>query len=143
PPALEENPAGESSQVKLPTSPLLVDGRTIILERDGQGNYKLQDMEEAWKYDSLWLGELKANAELFSDMQLELQREPEESMATEVLLPTDTLKARLARLDEKTPFNIAYNPSLESVIKSFLTRRRDLMQRMITSSQFYFPLFEQ
>src|SRR5690606_3888087 len=93
PPALEESPAGESSQVKLPTSPLLVDGRTIILERDGQGNYKLQDMEEAWKYDSLWLGELKANAELFSDMQLELQREPEESMATEVLLPTDTLKA--------------------------------------------------
>ena len=143
PPALEEGTLGEVSPKDIPASPLLVDGRTIILERDGQGNFKLQDMEEAWKYDSLWLGELKANAELFSDMQLEIQREPADSEQLEVILPTDTLKARLARLDEKTPFNIAYNPSLESVIKSFLTRRRDLMQRMITSSQFYFPLFEQ
>ncbi len=58
-------------------------------------------------------------------------------------LPTDTLKARLARLNEKTPFNVVYNPSLENVIKSFLTRKRDLMNRMLTVSQFYFPLFEQ
>ncbi|MEL6485061.1 MAG: LysM peptidoglycan-binding domain-containing protein, partial [Bacteroidota bacterium] len=29
------------------------------------------------------------------------------------------------------------------VIKSFLTRKKGLMQRMMTSSQFYFPLFEQ
>jgi membrane-bound lytic murein transglycosylase D len=38
-------------------------------------------------------------------------------------LPTDTLKKRLAILDAKTPFNIAYNPSLESVIKSYLKNR--------------------
>jgi membrane-bound lytic murein transglycosylase D len=25
-------------------------------------------------------------------------------------LPTDTLKARLARLNQKTPFNVEYNP---------------------------------
>ena len=35
-------------------------------------------------------------------------------------LPTDTLKKRLAILDAKTPFNIAYNPALESVIKRYL-----------------------
>lgn len=143
PPALEEGATGETSQINTPVSPLLVDGRTIILERDTMGNFKLQDMEEAWKYDSLWLGELTANAKLFSDMQLEVQGEVEPEAGYELILPTDTLKARLARLNERTPFNIAYNPSLESVIKSFLTRRRDLMQRMITSSQFYFPLFEQ
>ncbi|QBA65674.1 LysM peptidoglycan-binding domain-containing protein [Muriicola soli] len=60
-----------------------------------------------------------------------------------VELDTELLKARLKALDEKTPFNIAYNPSLESVIKSFLIRKKDLMERMLTASQFYFPLFEQ
>ncbi|MCK5440299.1 MAG: LysM peptidoglycan-binding domain-containing protein, partial [Maribacter sp.] len=56
---------------------------------------------------------------------------------------TDTLKMRLERLNQKTPFNIAYNPSLENVIKSFLVRKRGLMERMLTASQFYFPLFEE
>ena len=67
----------------------------------------------------------------------------DEDKTIDINLPTDTLKARLAKLNEKTPFNIAYNPSLESVIKSFLVRKRDLMERMLTASQFYFPLFEQ
>src|SRR5690606_13901135 len=56
---------------------------------------------------------------------------------------TDTLKARLKLLNQKTPFNIVYNPSLENVIRYFLTRKRDMMSRMLTISQFYFPLFEQ
>jgi len=58
-------------------------------------------------------------------------------------IDTEVLKERLHLLNEKTPFNISYNPSLEGVIKSFLTRRRDLMERMLTASQFYFPMFEQ
>jgi membrane-bound lytic murein transglycosylase D len=53
------------------------------------------------------------------------------------------LKERLRLLDEKTPFNISYNPSLERVIKHFLANRRDLMQRMLAASQYYFPLFEE
>mgnify|MGYP003641779739 CR=1 FL=1 len=40
-------------------------------------------------------------------------------------------------------FDVEYNPSLESVIQSFLKRRRGLMERMLTLSQFYFPMFEQ
>lgn len=144
PPALEEGaqteaPGSGDSTVK----PLLIDGRTVLLEKDGQGNFKLQDMGAAWRYDSLWLKELRGSAQHFSDMLLEVQGEFDQENIPEYDLPTDSLKARLARLDEKSPFNIAYNPSLESVIKSFLTRRRDLMQRMITASQFYFPLFEQ
>lgn len=58
-------------------------------------------------------------------------------------LPTDTLKARLARLNQKTPFNIEYNPSLESVIKMFLKNRRKHMTRLMAMSEFYFPMFEQ
>ncbi len=57
-------------------------------------------------------------------------------------LSTDTLKARLKALDAKTPFNVEYNPALESVIKSYLKHRRKSIQKLITLSAFYFPMFE-
>lgn len=120
-----------------------IDGKPMELEVDKKGEFQLVDLQEARRYDSLWLKELHSSAQLFSDMLLEIQNGPGNDSIVVVDLPTDTLKARLALMDEKTPFNITYNPSLESVIKSFLTRRRDLMQRMMTASQFYFPLFEQ
>ncbi len=119
-----------------------IDGNTVVASSDELSKTQLMDLEEARRYDSLWLKELHNSAQLFSEMLLEVQN-PSEEEITLVDLPTDTLKARLALLDEKTPFNISYNPSLESVIKSFLVRKKDLMQRMITASQFYFPLFEQ
>ncbi|PWL39860.1 lytic transglycosylase [Flagellimonas aquimarina] len=119
-----------------------IDGNTIAVSVGDDNKTKLMDLEEARRYDSLWLKELHDSAQLFSELLLEVQN-PSEEEITMVDLPTDTLKARLALLDEKTPFNISYNSSLESVIKSFLVRKKDLMQRMITASQFYFPLFEQ
>ncbi|MFS4466235.1 LysM peptidoglycan-binding domain-containing protein [Maribacter sp. 2210JD10-5] len=104
--------------------------------------YNLQDNKLAAKYDSLWMKELIASAPLFNEMQSEVVG-LNPTIEYEYELSTDTLKQRLKKLNEKTPFNVAYNPSLENVIKSFLTRKRDLMERMLTLSQFYFPLFEQ
>ncbi|WP_430428622.1 LysM peptidoglycan-binding domain-containing protein [Maribacter litoralis] len=105
--------------------------------------YNLQDHALAVKFDSLWMKELVDAAPLFNEMYQEVLTEPDTTAAFVLDLPTDTLKMRLARMNERTPFNIEYNSSLESVIKSFLTRKRDLMERMLTISQFYFPLFEQ
>ena len=108
----------------------------------GSTKYDLQDNPEAARYDSLWMKELYENAYRSEEMYREVsQLDYEKEYPTS--LSTDTLKARLERLDQKTPFNIAYNPSLENVIKSFLFRKRDLMEKMLTISQFYFPLFEQ
>jgi len=103
---------------------------------------KLKDLAEAYRYDSLWIAELHKNASHFQEMYAEVNNT---NVTNEYVLnlPTDTLKARLERLNAKTPFNITYNPSLESVIKSFLLRKRGLMEKMLTKSQFYFPLFEQ
>lgn len=104
--------------------------------------YHLEDLPEAAKYDSLWMEVLYESTSLSEEMFMEVSDlDYEKTYPTS--LPTDTLKARLARLNQKTPFNIAYNPSLENVIKSFLFRKRELMERMLTISQFYFPLFEQ
>jgi membrane-bound lytic murein transglycosylase D len=104
--------------------------------------YDLQDHPEAARYDSLWMRELSENAYRSEEMFREISElDFEKSYTTS--LPTDTLKARLERLNQKTPFDVAYNPSLENVIQSFLFRKRDLMEKMLTISQFYFPLFEQ
>ncbi len=60
-----------------------------------------------------------------------------------VELPTDTLKARLAEINSRTPFNVEYNPALESVIKNYLKNRRSTMGRLMALSDYYFPMFEQ
>jgi membrane-bound lytic murein transglycosylase D len=129
--------------LKLETS-FLPDAPVSLFKRNDSTQYDLRDHKAAAKFDSLWMKELLQNASLFDEMYEEVVHL--DTVTTEVPLVelnTDTLKLRLERLNRKTPFNVAYNPSLESVIKSFLTRRRGLMERMMTASQFYFPLFEQ
>ncbi|MCP4977097.1 MAG: LysM peptidoglycan-binding domain-containing protein [Maribacter sp.] len=104
--------------------------------------FDLKDIESAAKYDSLWMKELYESGALYDDMYNEVAN-LNHNLVTESTLNTDTLKMRLKRLNQKTPFNVAYNPSLENVIKSFLVRKRGLIERMLTVSQFYFPLFEE
>lgn len=124
-----ETPTNEEKEIKA-----VVEGR-----KSPSG---ISDYPELVKYDSLWMEEFKQNAGLFQEMYDEVT---ETNMAD---LPSDawdtkTLKTRLRRLDERTPFNVAYNPSLERVIKSFYLRKKELLQRMLTASQFYFPMFEE
>lgn len=57
-------------------------------------------------------------------------------------LATDTLKARLAAINESTPFQIDYNPVLEKLINKKLSYKRVYMERLMTLSDYYFPLFE-
>ena len=131
---------------KIKAEPSL-DGKLYIPPiSQNRGTRSLNDLKEAYAYDSLWLKELHSNAGLYNEMYagvLSVEPEAEREAVEKLNLPTDTLKARLARLNAKTPFNVEYNPSLESVIQMFLTKKRGLMERMLTTSQFYFPLFEQ
>ena len=107
-------------------------------------NRMLRDHPEAAKFDSLWLQELRMFNQGFSEMYQEIQDVAVDSLNIKTdSISTELLKERLRLLDEKTPFNISYNPSLERVIKHFLTNRRDLMQRMLSASAYYFPLFEE
>lgn len=114
----------------------------LLMQLNGQRKYALKDREETARYDSLWLNELHNSAILFNSLYEDIST-MEIDTVYHHSVHTDTLKARLELLNQRTPFNITYNPSLENVINSFLTRRRGLMSRMLTISQFYFPLFEQ
>lgn len=58
-------------------------------------------------------------------------------------LPTEVLRSRLQELDAKTPFDMIYHPSLESVIKGYLKDRIHVMARLKRLSAYYFPLFEE
>lgn len=104
---------------------------------------KTQLLNEAslTKIDEKWLNELYNN-NLFDTVyksvtELSFDKIDYPELSTEVL------KSRLKDLDAKTPFNIDYNPALESVIKSYLKNRKKHLQKLIMLSSFYFPLFEQ
>jgi membrane-bound lytic murein transglycosylase D len=105
-------------------------------------NILLIDHPVAARIDSLWKKELMSFS-LFDTIYNDIQTLSYKDSIAFTELPTDTLKLRLKRLNERTPFNIAYNPSLESVIKSFLKRRRKSLQRLMDKSDYYFPMFEQ
>jgi membrane-bound lytic murein transglycosylase D len=60
----------------------------------------------------------------------------------DVDLSTRILKERLQKLNTKTPFDIAYNPVLERVIKSYLKYRKRYYPALMAKAAYYFPLFE-
>ncbi|WP_026913642.1 lytic transglycosylase domain-containing protein [Christiangramia portivictoriae] len=118
-------------QNKLPISAVIRDSSKVALA----------DLPKAKTIDSLWRLEL-TNSDLFETMQKSIADQDYEEVVYDEL-PTDTLKARLARLNARTPFNVEYNPILESVIKSYLKRNKKGMERLMALSTYYFPLYEQ
>ncbi|MBT8245434.1 MAG: LysM peptidoglycan-binding domain-containing protein [Winogradskyella sp.] len=129
-----------------PTRPTTVDGQTgndkkITAVVDSTKIDSLLDNEMAAKLDKKWLEELYSNS-LFDTIYKSVQ-ELDYKPVDYPELSTDTLKARLERLNARTPFNVEYNPSLESVIKRYLKNRRTSMERLMGLSHFYFPMFEE
>ena len=91
--------------------------------------------------DSLWMKEL-VSLNMYEQLTFDIKNiNVDEKVEYE--LPTELLKERLKKLDEKSPFNIEYNVGLENVIKSFLKNRKKSFERLIGISQYYFPMFEE
>ncbi|WP_299250539.1 LysM peptidoglycan-binding domain-containing protein [uncultured Lacinutrix sp.] len=134
----------------------LVAGENYVIDTivDGKAFYKksieplkqidltkeLEDHKLASEIDKKWMEELYSTS-LFdtiyrdvTDLKYEAVYYPE--------LTTDTLKARLERLNARTPFNVEYNPQLENLIKRWLKTRHQSMERLMGLSKYYFPMFE-
>ncbi|WP_298237215.1 LysM peptidoglycan-binding domain-containing protein [uncultured Algibacter sp.] len=128
-----------------PIKDTIVDGASQIVKvvealKDSTSQKILEDNKLAAQFDEAWYEELYSN-NLFDT----IYKSVTELTFEEVDYPelsTDILKARLQELDARTPFNVEYNPALESVIKSYLKNRRKSIQKLITLSAFYFPMFE-
>ncbi len=103
--------------------------------------FDLQDNQIAREADSLWIKELY-NSERFEEVYGSIVNQGYEPVEYEEL-STEVLKQRLEELNARTPFNVEYNASLESVIKHYLKNRRRTMGNLIALSDYYFPMFEQ
>ena len=97
----------------------------------------LQDHDFAADIDKKWLEELYSNT-LFDTIYRDVSGLKYDAVYYPELT-TDTLKARLQRLNARTPFNVEYNPGLESVIKSFLKNSHQFYQIQILYNQLYCP----
>ena len=128
-------------QMELMAAPNGLTDNQQVFKKEKSG-YNLADMAQAAAYDSLWMKELYESAALYDEMYATVVNLDAKPIDGDIL-STEVLKKRLEKLNQKTPLNISYNPSLENVIKSFLLRKKELMERMLTASQFYFPMFEQ
>jgi len=91
--------------------------------------------------DSLWMKEL-TNLDIYNDISVDIKNINIDKKV-DFELPTELLKARLAIMDAKSPFNIEYNQGLENIIKSFLKNRKKSFERLMAISEFYFPMFEE
>ena len=136
------NPEEQPQEVANDT---LIDGQTQIIKAvepiaDTLEKKRLEDHDLAAEFDKKWRAELYSMALYDTIYKTVSEMEYEEVYYPE--LPTDTLKKRLAELNARTPFNIEYNPSLESVIKSYLKHRRKSLEKLMALSAYYFPLFE-
>ncbi|MFV8334897.1 LysM peptidoglycan-binding domain-containing protein [Flavobacterium sp. RSP29] len=91
--------------------------------------------------DSLWMKEL-TNLDLYNNLSEDIENINMDQIV-DYELPTALLKERLAAMDAKSPFNIEYNQGLENIIKSFLKNRKKSFERLMGTSEYYFPLFEE
>nr|WP_294935133.1 LysM peptidoglycan-binding domain-containing protein [uncultured Flavobacterium sp.] len=90
--------------------------------------------------DEMWMKELN-NQDLFDNMQSDIAKvNSGETVSYD--LSTELLKERLEKLNQKSPFNVEYNPTVENVIKSFLKNRPRAFERLMAISEYYFPMFE-
>ncbi len=105
---------------------------------DGQ-NIAFIDYKEASEFDKKWMSSWENN---IVDSTLIIQPQDTAGKIVVTDLSTEVLKARLEDLNSKTPFDVAYNPSLEKIIKHYLKNRPQTLANLMGRAQYYFPMFE-
>ena len=116
---------------------------TIAVTKDSIKNKQEENLfsdADLKMIDSL-LVEEKYNSSLFDSIQYVIN-DKDILGNTTVILSTELLKKRLADLDAKTPFHLAYNPALEKVINGYLKYRKKYFPALMAKSKYYFPMFE-
>jgi len=56
---------------------------------------------------------------------------------------SNILKQRLENLNQKTPFNVEYNATIERFIRLYLKTRKNDISNLMDKAKYYFPLFEE
>jgi len=56
---------------------------------------------------------------------------------------SDILKQRLESLNQKTPFNVEYNATVERFIRLYLKTKKNDISNLMGKANYYFPMFEE
>ncbi len=56
---------------------------------------------------------------------------------------SEILKERLQKLDDKTPFLVPYNATVERFIRLYLKTKKEDYSNLMERAQYYFPIFEE
>lgn len=59
------------------------------------------------------------------------------------IFSSEELKKRLKELNNKTPFNVEYNATIERFIRLYLKTRKSDISNLMDRAQYYFPIFEE
>lgn len=117
---------------------------TIQIAKDSIKTLQQEDLftdKDIQLIDSLVI-EAKFNSPLMDELERYYMPNVDTTDVTKVDLDTEVLKERLQYLDSKTPFNIAYNPALEKIIKSYLKHRSKYYPNFFARAAYYFPMIE-
>lgn len=115
-------------------TPVVEDKKIATIPKVTKKEFSFNEMDSIWKKNLY-------SSNLYNDINEEVINYDSENIDFNEL-PTKTLIERLEQLNEKTPFDIEYNPILENVIKKYLKKRRYGLEKIIRKSYYYFPLFE-
>lgn len=117
---------------------------TLVVAKDSVK--EIQKPELFTDKDIRLIDSLVIEAQLSSPLMDELERyympDVDTTDVTNIQLASKVLKERLALLDAQTPFNIAYNPALEKIIKSYLKNRSHYYPNFFARAAYYFPMIE-
>lgn len=119
----------------------MLEGQLVIAPLTASDTLGLITYPQVDSYDEEFL-DLLYNHDGFDYMYDDIDT-TENDQGLDRTLSTDTLKARLKKINESTPFQIDYNPILEQLIKKKLTYKRVNLERIMTLSDYYFPMFEE
>lgn len=107
---------------------------------DGDSIAALKDVQYAAELDSIILcyyEELVALTEpLYSIEELSVDD-------STVIFTSEKYAERLSYLDQRTPFDLSYNTTVEAFIHLYVTKKRSLSANSLGRSQLYFPAFEE
>ncbi len=113
----------------------------------GKDSVTLKNQEEKFTdkeialIDSLLL-ETKVSSIFFDEIKQYYIPTTDTINVLEINLNAELLKERLLKINETTPFNIAFNPALEKIIKSYLKHRRKYYPNFMARAAYYFPMIE-
>lgn len=113
---------------------------SLNLQKDSTQTAVFTD-KQLTRIDSLWIA-AKFKSPLIDTLTYVLN-DKDIIGETKTSVTTDLLKLRLNTLNSRTPFNLAYNASLEKVINSYLLYRKKYYPALMAKAKYYFPMFEQ